>query len=150
MAAVELLKTRKMSQGQIARQLGVSRQCVSRWAGRLMRGGTVALRARSKPGRKPRLDATQWQELLGLRQEGALAHGFTNERWSLSRIAWFISERFGVHYHPHYLGERLKASGWSVQKPAVYARERDEELVAAWLRRDWPRIQKKLAGSRRK
>ena len=60
------------------------------------------------------------------------------------RIRQVILKQFGVDYHPNYLAERLKAWGWTAQVPAVQARERDEELVRAWLERDWPRIKKKL------
>jgi transposase len=56
-----------------------------------------------------------------------------------------IVVEFGVHYHAHYLARRLKALGWSPQEPAVYARERDEALVRAWLTRDWRRIKKRPA-----
>ena len=52
---------------------------------------------------------------------------------------------FGVDYHAHYVARRLKALGWSPQRPALYAKERNDELVRAWLRHDWPRINKRLA-----
>jgi len=35
----------------------------------------------------------------------------------------------------NYLAARLRASGWSPQIPAVHAKERDEEVIRAWL--DW-------------
>jgi hypothetical protein len=52
---------------------------------------------------------------------------------------------FGVEYHAHYLARRLNALGWSRQHPAVYAWERDDALVQAWLTQDWARIKKRLA-----
>ena len=35
-----------------------------------------------------------------------------------------------------------------VSRTAVYAKERDEDLIAAWLRQDWPRIKKSAAARR--
>ena len=48
------------------------------------------------------------------------------------------------------MARRLKALRWSPQQPALYARERDEALVRAWLTHDWPRLKKRLAARRRK
>jgi len=39
--------------------------------------------------------------------------------------------------------------GWSVQKPDSRAIERDEDLIRAWLSKDWPRIKKSAAAQRR-
>ncbi len=76
---------------------------------------------------------------------GAKRSGFETERWTLPRVGAVIERRFGVTYHVDYLSTRLRDLGWSAQVPAVRAAERDEELIRAWLDRDWPRIKKKLA-----
>jgi hypothetical protein len=55
-----------------------------------------------------------------------------------------IQRHFGVTYHAHSLSARLRDLGWSVQVPAVRARERDEELIRTWLDRDWPRLKKNI------
>jgi transposase len=96
------------------------------------------LRRRPKTGRPSRLTAQQWQDLLDVLAEGASRSGFETERWTLPRVRAVIERRFGVTYHVDYLSARLRASGWSVQMPAVRARERDEELIRAWLDRAWP------------
>jgi transposase len=88
--------------------------------------------------------------VLAVLKDGALKAGFETDRWMLRRIRAVILVAFGVRYHPHYLVRRLKALGWSPQHPAVYARERDDALVEAWLRHDWPRIKKRLAARRQR
>jgi hypothetical protein len=50
-----------------------------------------------------------------------------------------------VRYHWAYLSVKLRELGWSPQVPEVQARERDEELIRAWIERDWPRIKKSSA-----
>jgi len=88
--------------------------------------------------------------LLKLLSKGALAFGFDTDGWTLPCIRDLIRRQFGVEYHPRSLGRKLRALGWSQQVPAPQARERDHELVEAWLKRDWPRIKKRLAGSGRR
>jgi transposase len=145
--AGRLLQTGQLSQADIARRLGVSRMTVSRWATLLTRhqGDTERLKNRAIPGRPPRLAAAQWHQVLGWLQQGALNAGFDTERWTLRRVRALILVEFGVDYHAHYVARRLKALGWSPQRPALYAKERDDELIWAWLRHDWPRIKKRLA-----
>jgi transposase len=150
--AGRLLQTGHLSQAAIARQMGVSRAAVSRWAQHLRenQGHLGGLTKRRVPGRPPRLTPEQWQYLLQVLGRGALQAGFDTERWTLRRIRAVILGEFGVAYHAHYLSHRLNTLGWSPQHPAVYARERDEALVQAWLRQDWPRIKKRLAAEARK
>jgi transposase len=103
------------------------------------------LRRHRKPGRPPRLTHAQWRQLLKILTRGAKHSGFETERWTLPRIRAVIRRRFGVTYHVDYLSARLRDLGWTAQVPAVWAAERDEELIRAWLDRDWPRIKKRLA-----
>jgi putative transposase len=145
LAAGRLLQAGKLSQAEIARELGVSRASVTRWKQRLDRAGGAGLQRRRATGRPARLAASQWQHLLCLLERGAVAAGFETERWTLRRIASVIARRFGVHYHFRGLGEALRAHGWSPQRPRLQAKERDDALVEAWLKRDWPRIKKGLA-----
>ena len=150
--AGRLLQTGQVSQAEIARRLGVSRMTVSRWAKRLAQyqGGIRGLKNRGVPGRPPRLTAAQWSQVLEWLQHGALRAGFDTDRWTLRRVRALILVEFGVDYHAHYIARRLKALGWSPQRPAVYAKERNDELVRAWLRHDWSRIKKRLVAQGRR
>ena len=143
-AAARLLRTGKLSQAEIARQVGVSRAAVTYWKQRLQAEGLRGLRRRRPPGGQSYLSASQWQQVLRLLRRGAPSAGFATERWTLRRIATVIERTFGVHYHFRSLGPALHARGWSPQRPMPRARERDEAIVEAWLKRDWPRITKGL------
>jgi putative transposase len=145
LAAAQLLQEGCLSQAEIARRLGVSPKAVSNWAQRLAIQGLAGLHSRPKPGRKPHLISAQWQQVLQHLQQGAQAAGFETERWTTRRVQNLIWKHFKVRYNANYLAEQLRALGWSPQKPAVYACERSDELVEAWLKSDWPRIQKKRA-----
>jgi transposase len=145
LTAGQLLQAGHLSQAEIARQLGVSRMAVSTWAKQLAQhqGNLDSVQNRSIPGRPSRLTMDQWQRVLALLPQGAQSADFETERWTLRRIRVLILVEFGVDYHAHYLARRLRALGWSPQSPAVYARERDDAFVNAWLTRDWPRSKKR-------
>jgi transposase len=145
LAAARLLLAGGLSQAEIARQLGVSRSAVTRWKQRLEKHGSGGLKRRRPPGRPSHLSAAQWRELLGLLERGAIAAGFDTERWTLRRVAAVIKRHFCIQYHFRWLGKALRARGWSPQRPIARARERDDALVEAWLRRDWPRVKRGLA-----
>jgi hypothetical protein len=87
-----------------------------------------------------RLTAAQWRALVRVLDRGSLAAGFETDRWTLRRLAVVLARRFRVRYHFRSLGRALRARGWSPQRPVLRARERDDARVAAWRRRDWPRI----------
>jgi len=142
LAAAALLREGRLSQADIARQLGVSCASVCRWAATLARQGRRGLAARPIPGRAPRLGEKAWTRLGRLLDRGAVAAGFASERWTLRRIAAVIEREFGVHYHPRYLERPLKAHGFSVQRPATQAKERDELVIAVWPKRDWVALKK--------
>jgi transposase len=147
--AARWLQAGQLSQAEIARRLGVSRMAVSQWAKHLRQhqDDLASLKGRPMLGRPPRLTAAQWQHIRQRLTQGALRAGFETERWTRQRIRALMVVACGIHDHAHYVARRLKALGWSPQAPAVYARERDEALVQAWLTHDWPRINKKLAGN---
>lgn len=145
LAAGRLLRAQRLSEAEIARQVGVSRASVTRWKQRLECAGLDGLRQRAPAGRPAPLSTVQWQQLFALLQRGARAAGFETDRWTLRRIARLIERTFGVRYHWCSLSRALHARDWSPQRPLPQAQERDEALIAAWLRRDWPRRKRGLA-----
>jgi putative transposase len=142
--AARLLR-RGWPQAEVAREVGASPAAVCGWAKQLAAGGTRALHARKHPGRSSRLTPEQWKEVCELLKAGAVAAGFDTERWTLKRVAHVIEQRYGVHFHPNYLAEPLHRLGFTPQRPATQARERDDSLIKAWLQHDWERIKKGLA-----
>ncbi len=143
-----LLKEGKLPKAEIARQLGVTRGSVSAWAKKVEAGGVRKLRLHKSSGRPSKLTAEVKKKLKRLLDRGALAAGFPTDRWTLVRVSELLKKEFDIDYHPNSLGPVLDQMGYSVQKPLPRAAERDEELVKAWLAKDWPRI-KKVAAARR-
>lgn len=148
LAGGRLLREGKLSKAEIARQLGVSRASVTAWAKILENKGLRGLVSKKAPGRESKLDHEQKNRLKRMLKRGALKAGFPTERWTLERVSELIKKEFDINYHPKGLGRVLDKLGFSVQKPLPRAEERDEELVEAWLLRDWPRLKKGLAARR--
>jgi len=148
-AGARLLKAGKLSQTAIAQRLGVSRTAVSQWAKRFADGGMRALRRRKASGRPARLTRAEKQALRRRLKRGASATGFPTDRWTIGRVRQLIEREFGIRYHVKYIHRLLAGLGWSLQQPLPRAAERDEDLIRAWLAKDWPRI-KKGAAFRRK
>ena len=145
--AAGLLQTGRRTPAEIARALGVSRQSVHRWQQTVRRAGRAGLRRRPHTGRPPKLTAAQWGRLARILARGATAAGFDTERWTLRRIAAVAAQQLHVRYHFRSFSRVLRAHGWSPQRPATRALERNEALIAAWLQRDWPRIKRGLAAA---
>lgn len=143
-----LLKEGKLSQAEISRQLGVSRATVSEWAKIVKSKGIRGLRKRKAVGQS-KLSKRQKEQLKRMVDRGALASGFPTDRWTLARVRQLIQREFGVSYHPNYLNRLLRQLGFSPQRPLPQAVEQEQELVEAWVQRDWPRI-KKVAAARRR
>ncbi len=57
-------------------------------------------------------------------------------------MAEVIERVTGVRYHPGHVWRLLHELGWSVQRSARRAAERDEEAIARWVTEDWPRVKK--------
>jgi transposase len=130
-------------QAEVARTLGVSRQTVSRWHARWQADGTQALRSAGPPGRTPSLSVAQLEVVEQALLQGAKAHGFDTDLWTLSRVATVIWRTTGVAHHPAHVWKLLRHQlGWSLQRPARRANERDEQAIRQWVAADWPRIKK--------
>lgn len=147
--AGRLLKAGQLSQSQIAKRLGLSRMALSYWTNRFRSGGIKRLEQRRATGRPAKLPPPQKRTLKQRLKKGALAAGFPTDRWTLARIAALIERELGLRYHPNYLPRWLRRLGFTLQIPQPVAAERDEELIRAWLAKDWPRIKKSAATRRR-
>lgn len=129
----------------VARLLQVSRQSASRWYMQWKKGGIDSLRAAERAGRPPKLDATQRQRIDLALRDGAQAHGFATDLWTLPRIAIVIERVTGVRYHSGHAWRILRSLNWSLQRPGKRARERNDEAVRQWVAETWPAIKKKPA-----
>ncbi len=126
-----LLGARLLRQGvhpaEVARQVGVHRQSVSRWAAQLKQGGVRALKKAGHAGRRARLRPEDLQHIEKGLKRGPQALGYETSLWTSWRVAHLIEQECGVKYHPSQAWRILRQLGWSCQRPVGRALERDED-----------------------
>jgi transposase len=133
---------RGMAQADVARQLGVSRPTVLRW-NRMRQRQKGGAWKRHRLGRPPKITVAHLDRLALVLKQGAQAHGFLNDLWTLPRIAQVLEQACGVRTHPSHLWKVLVRLGWSCQRPGGKAEERDEKAIAQWKRYTWPALKKR-------
>ncbi|CAL9338092.1 IS630 family transposase ISCARN39 [Streptomyces sp. enrichment culture] len=142
MRAAELFDQGR-SNAEIARMLGVSDESVRRWRRVWEKGGTDALRRRPATGRPPKLDDAQAERVRTALEQGARAHGFEADLWTLERVGLVVERVAGVKLSKASVWRLLTGRlGWSLQRPERRAVERDESEIARWITHEWPRIKK--------
>jgi len=99
------------SQSQVARRYGVSRTTASRWHRSIVVKGMDGMRKRRATGRPSRLTADQVDIIRKMYHEGALAHGFSRDRWTTGKLAEAIERRFGVRYDQDHVGRLMHKFG---------------------------------------
>jgi transposase len=143
MRAADLFKA-KVSQAEIARELGVAHQTVSDWHDKWLVGGKKALRRSGPAGRPPKVTAVQLAKVEKALERGPEANGFATNLWTLARVAEVIETVTGVSYHPGHVWRVLRQMGWSRQRPARQAIERDDQAIERWVNERWPKVKKTL------
>ena len=84
--------------GEVAVRFRVSRMSANRWRRALADGGRPALASKGAGGAHCKLTSGQLDELQVLLDAGPAAWGWTDQCWTLARIAAVVRERFGVDY----------------------------------------------------
>ncbi|MFI9358498.1 winged helix-turn-helix domain-containing protein [Streptomyces lydicus] len=121
----------------IAKDLRVSVRSVQRWRQAWEEGGPSALRSQG-PASLPRPSDKRFAQLEAEPSQGPAAHGWEDQRWTLSRVKTVIGRRFHLAYTIQGVRKLLLRNGWSCQVPARRAMERDEDAVAGWGKEVWP------------
>jgi len=137
-----------MRPAEVARELGVSRQSATVWHRAWQEEGVGGLRQAERAGRPALLTTEELGKVQRALLQGPAAYGWHTELWTLERVGDVIAMETGVRYHVGHVWKILRRLGWSWQKPARRAIERDEEEIARWVREEWPAISNSPAGSR--
>src|SRR6516165_5017965 len=123
MQAAKLL-SREVSQSEVARQLGVSRQSVSRWARQIKLVGRRGLRAAGRAGRKPRLSEQNQKDKSAAVKRGPKALGYATGGWSLPRLKHLIQSEAGIRYDPSQVSRIMRRMGWRREMPPRFVNDK--------------------------
>ena len=100
-----------LTQSSVARKFGVSRTTASRWNRALRQKGVESLKKRRATGRPSRLTKEQFLMIPDIYAQGAVIHGFPDNRWTTARLATVIEARFGVRYDHDHVGRLMQKLG---------------------------------------
>ncbi|WP_406053454.1 winged helix-turn-helix domain-containing protein [Streptomyces sp. NBC_01077] len=121
----------------------LSDESVRRWKRVWEKNGADALRRRPAIGRPPKLDDAQVERVRTALEQGAQAHGFEADLWTLERVGAVVTRETGVTLSKASVWRLLTGRlGWSLQRPERRAVERNESEIARWIAHEWPRIKK--------
>jgi transposase len=98
-------------------------------------------------GRHPQLTEDQVRRLEELLSQGATAHGWQNNLWTAKRVAEVIRKELQEHLCIHSVRTVLKERlGWTLQKPRLQSRDRDEDEITHWKNEEFTRIRTEARG----
>lgn len=132
-----------VNQSEVARQVGVSRQAVSKWVTARNDGGIKALASKGKPGRKTSLTVAERKKVEAALLKGPVKNGYRNDLWTLRRVAVVIARVTGRN-EPSVTRtwNLMREMGWSCQRPAKRARQQDADAVAEFRDKTWAAVKK--------
>src|SRR6202050_5151663 len=130
-----------MDRGAAAKIGGMDRQTLRDWVHRFNASGPEGLIDNPTEGPKPRLSAEQLAQFAKIVEAGPDREKDGIVRWRRVDLKRVIAERFGVDFHPRYVGKLLNKLGFShmsarPRHPAQY-----ERIVEAFKTYGPPRLQ---------
>lgn len=130
------------TQGEVARLFGVARPTVNKWCRQHASGGAKALAARQRGRRAgktlPAAAAARVRRKIIDRCPDQLRLPFA--LWTREAVQQLIARECGVDLSVWTIGRYLRDWGFTPQKPARRALERDPVAVRRWLRVEYPEI----------
>lgn len=131
------------TQAWVARHFLVSTATTNAWYKAWRKNRKTGLLSKGRSGRPPKLTQKQLRNVEKILLKGPKAQGYATQLWTLERIARVIKKTTKETYHPGHVWKILRDLKWTSQKPETRARERNEKKIQTWIRKEFPRIQKK-------
>lgn len=133
----------------IALALGISPSTISRWISKYTQYGARGLLGKKSSGRPKKVDCDKFgPKLLKILRSPATKYGFTTELWNSTRIRLVCKQELGVKFSKSTLWRALKNMELSYQMAERRAFEADPDARDEWLKKTWPRLQKKAKRER--
>ena len=137
---------------EAAEAVGVNRRFVGRWVTAAAQCGEAALtggRRGRRPGEQKALSTMQEDRLRGLIARGCPdQYGLSFALWTRHAVRALIARETGIWLTLPVVGRYLRAWGFTAQRPARRATERQDGTVRAWLESTYPAIARKARAQR--
>jgi len=129
-----------MDRGAAARIGGMDRQTLRDWVHRFNASGPDGLIDNWTEGPKPRLSAEQRAQFAQIVEAGPDREKDGVVRWRRLDLKGVIAERFGVEFHPRYVGKLLQKLGFSHISARPRHPAQDERIVEAFKKTSRTRV----------
>ena len=126
-----------MDRGAAAKIGGMDRQTLRDWVHRFNAFGPEGLFDNWTAGPKPRLSEEQRAQFAQIVEAGPDREKDGVVRWRRIDLKRVIAERFGVDFHPRYVGKLLKKLGFSHISARPRHPAQDERIVEGF-KNVWP------------
>src|ERR1700735_4479452 len=126
-----------IDRGSAAKIGGMNRQTLRDWVHRFNASGPEGLIDNRTEGPKPRLSTEQLAQFAKIVEAGPDREKDGIVRWRRVDLKRVIAERFGVDFHPRYVGKLLKKLGFSHISAKPRHPAQDERIVEAF-KNVWP------------
>src|SRR5271163_2733278 len=120
------------TEGRLRRSGGMDRQTLRDWVHRFNASGPEGLLDNWTDGPKPRLSEEQLAQFSTIVEAGPDRAKNGVVRWRRVDLKRVIAERFGVDFHPRYVGKLLKKLGFSHISARPRHPAQDERIVEAF------------------
>ena len=130
-----------MDRGAAAKIGGMDRQTLRDWVHRFNASGPEGLFDNWTAGPKPRLSEEQRAQFAQIVEAGPDREKDGVVRWRRIDLKRVIAERFGVDFHPRYVGKLLKKLGFSHMSARPRHPAQDERIVEGFKTYGPPRSQ---------
>ncbi len=142
--AVQAVLRDGLTQTAAAALFGVSRASVNTWVGKMEEKGADALKSGRrglKPGDGASLAPLQCARIVTIiRGNCPNQLKFPFALWTREAVQALVASEFGIDLAITTVGNYLRRWGFTPQKPAVRAYERNPEAVRRWLEEQYPAI----------
>ena len=127
--------------GSAAKIGGMDRQTLRDWVHRFNASGPEGLIDNWTEGPKPRLSAEQLAQFAQIVEAGPDREKDGVVRWRRLDLKRVIAEKFGVDFHPRYVGKLLKKLGFSHISARPRHPAQDERTVEAFKKTSRARLE---------
>ena len=130
----------RMDRGSAAKIGGMDRQTLRDWVHRFNALGPEGLLDNRTEGPKPRLSEEQLAQFAKIVEAGPDREKDGIVRWRRVDLKRIIAERFGVDFHPRYVGKLLKKLGFSHMSARPRHPAQDERIVEGFKKTSRARV----------
>jgi transposase len=124
----------------VAKILGIQRSTLFSWLARYRRGGWDALDAHKRGGRPPKLTGKMLEWIYNTVMKDPRQMEFPFALWTSVMVGELIWRQFHIRLSKASTCRLLNQLGFSPQRPLWRAFQQNKDLVAKWVKEEYPKI----------